>query len=55
MAVLIIEDLVSRKWITEIASVEQTHTQVEFAFTAALDAEGCWTAALVVRSEERIR
>jgi transposase InsO family protein len=40
MAVLIIEDLVSRKWITEIASSEETHTQVELAFTAALDVEG---------------
>ena len=40
MAVLIIEDLVSRKWITEIVSAEETHTQVEVAFTAALDAEG---------------
>jgi putative transposase len=40
MAVLIIEDLVSRKWITEIVSVEETHTQVELAFTAALEDEG---------------
>lgn len=40
MAVLIIEDLVSRKWITEIVSSEETSTQVELAFTAALDAEG---------------
>ena len=40
MAVLIIEDLVSRKWITEIVSSEETHTQVELAFTAALEAEG---------------
>jgi putative transposase len=40
MAVLIIEDLVSRKWITEIVSVEETSTQVELAFTAALAAEG---------------
>jgi putative transposase len=40
MAVLIIEDLVSRKWITEIVSVEESSTQVELAFTAALDAEG---------------
>jgi putative transposase len=39
MAVLVIEDLVSRKWITEIVSVEETSTQVELAFTAALDAE----------------
>ncbi len=40
MAVLIVEDLVSRKWITEIVSAEETHTQVEVAFTAALEAEG---------------
>jgi len=40
MAVLIIEDLVSRKWITEVVSVEETSTQVEVAFTAALQAEG---------------
>lgn len=40
MAVLIIEDLVSRKWITEIVSAEETHTQVELAFTQALDLEG---------------
>jgi transposase InsO family protein len=40
MAVLIIEDLVSRRWITEIVSVEETSTQVELGFTAALEAEG---------------
>jgi putative transposase len=40
MAVLIIEDLVSRKWITEIVSVEETSTQVELGFTAALEIEG---------------
>lgn len=40
MAVLIIEDLVSRKWITEVVSAEETSTQVEVAFTAALEAEG---------------
>jgi len=40
MAVLIIEDLVSRKWITEVVSVEETSTQVEVGFTAALEAEG---------------
>ena len=40
MAVLIIEDLVSRTWITEIVSVEETSTQVELAFTAALEIEG---------------
>ncbi len=40
MAVLIIADLVSRKWLTEIVSSEETSTQVELAFTAALNAEG---------------
>jgi transposase InsO family protein len=45
MAVLIIEDLVSRKWITEIVSSEETHTQVELAFTAALEIEGLLEAA----------
>jgi hypothetical protein len=39
-AVLIILDLVSRKWLTEIVSVEEPPTQVELAFTAALEAEG---------------
>jgi putative transposase len=40
MAVLIIEDLVSRKWITEVVSAEETSTQVELAFTQALEVEG---------------
>lgn len=40
MAVLIIEDLVSRKWLATVVSVEETSTQVELAFTAALGAEG---------------
>jgi putative transposase len=40
MAVLIVEDLVSRKWLSTIVSVEETSTQVELAFTAALEAEG---------------
>jgi hypothetical protein len=50
MAVLIIEDLVSRKWITEIVSVEETSTQVELAFTAALcsgQAGGCVGALIL--------
>jgi putative transposase len=51
MAVLIIEDLVSRKWITEVVSAEETSTQVELAFTAALEAEGL-LAAVDARSED---
>ena len=44
MAVTVIEDLVSRKWLAEIVSVEETSTQVELVFTAALDAEGLLAA-----------
>jgi transposase InsO family protein len=40
MAVLIIEDLVSRKWITTVVSAEETSTQVALGFTQALEAEG---------------
>jgi len=40
MAVLIIDDLVSRKWLTEVVSVEETSTQLELGFTQALQAEG---------------
>lgn len=40
MAVLIVQDLVSRKWISEVVSSEETSTQVEIGFTDALDAEG---------------
>jgi transposase InsO family protein len=40
MAALAIEDLVSRKWLTTVVSVEETSTQVQLAFTDALIAEG---------------
>ena len=40
MAVLIIQDSVSRKWLTEVVSVEETSTQVELGFPNALQAEG---------------
>ena len=54
MAVLIIEDLISRKWITEIVSVEETSTQVELAFTAALEAEGLFEAIDARHADGRI-
>jgi putative transposase len=38
-AVLIVEDLVSRKWLSHVASSEETSTQVQIAFTDALDGE----------------
>ena len=40
MAVTVIEDLVSRKWIADIVSAEETSTQIEIVFTDALEAEG---------------
>ena len=46
MAVLIIEDLVSRKWLTHVVSSEETHTQVQLAFEQALDAEDLLEPAL---------
>ncbi len=46
MAVLIIEDLVSRKWLTHVVSAEETHTQVQLGFEQALDAEDLLEAAL---------
>jgi putative transposase len=35
-----IEDVVSRKWLGTVLSVEETSTQVELAFTHALEDEG---------------
>lgn len=46
MVALFILDLVTRKWITTVVSAEETHTQVEVAFTQALEAEGLLEAAL---------
>ena len=36
----VIEDLVSRKWLGEVVSAEETSTQVQVVFTDALEAEG---------------
>jgi putative transposase len=40
VAVITVMDLVTRKWITEVVSPEETGTQVEVAFTDALELEG---------------
>ncbi len=40
MAATVIEDLVSRKWLAEIVSAEETFTQLEVVFTDALEREG---------------
>jgi putative transposase len=39
-AVTVIEDLVSRKWLAEVVSSEETSVQVQAAFCQALEAEG---------------
>jgi transposase InsO family protein len=39
-AVVAVLDMVSRKWLATVSSAEETSTQVEVAFTAALDGEG---------------
>ncbi|MFZ1409873.1 MAG: DDE-type integrase/transposase/recombinase [Micropruina sp.] len=44
--VLIIEDLVSRKWLTHLVSSEETTTQVQAGFTTALETEGLLEQAL---------
>jgi transposase InsO family protein len=42
----VVEDLVSRKWIADILSSEETSTQVEIVFTDALAAEGLMELAM---------
>ena len=44
-AAIAILDMVSRKWLTTLVAAEESSTQVEVAFTAALDAEGMTEAA----------
>jgi putative transposase len=44
-ASIAILDVVSRKWLATLTSAEETSTQVEVCFTAALDAEGLLAAA----------
>jgi hypothetical protein len=39
----VVEDLVSRKWLAEIVSAEETSTQVQVVFCDALEREGCWS------------
>jgi putative transposase len=40
VAATVVEDLVSRKWLAEIVSAEETSTQVQVVFTQALECEG---------------
>ena len=52
--VLIIEDLVSRKWLTHLVSSEETTTQVQAAFTTALESEGLLDDALARAASGRV-
>lgn len=45
VASVAILDIVSRKWIATVVCAEESSTQVEVAFTQALEAEGLWEAA----------
>ena len=40
VAATVVEDLVSRKWLGEVVSAEETSTQVQVVFTEALEREG---------------
>jgi transposase InsO family protein len=53
VAVTVIEDLVSRKWIADIVSAEETSTQVEIVFTDALAVEGL-LAFVEARADGRV-
>ncbi|MDN5861348.1 MAG: integrase core domain-containing protein, partial [Pseudonocardia sp.] len=54
-AVIAIIDVVSRKWITTVCSAEESSTQVEIAFTRALDAEDLWHAADAAATAELVK
>ena len=53
-AVIAVLDMVSRKWVATVCSPEETSTQVEACFLAALDAEGL-LADLDRRESEQLR
>ncbi|HEY5182674.1 MAG TPA: integrase core domain-containing protein [Dermatophilaceae bacterium] len=52
--VLIIEDLVSRKWLSHLVSSEETTTQVQAGFTTALESEGLLDGALALAATGRV-
>ena len=51
---LIIEDLVSRKWLSHLVSSEETTTQVQAGFTTALESEGLLDGALALAATGRV-
>ncbi len=50
-AVIAILDLVSRRWVDHLVTVEETSTEVEAVFTRALDAEGLLVAGLAITAD----
>lgn len=54
-AVVAILDVVTRKWIETVCSVEETSTQVEVAFTQALETQNLWAAADAAATDDLIR
>jgi transposase InsO family protein len=52
VAVITVMDLVTRKWICEVISAEETSTQVQAAFTDALELEGLLDRALARRDDQ---
>lgn len=52
-AVVVIVDMISRKWLATVTSVEETSTEVQAAFWAALDGEGI-TEHIDARYEELV-
>lgn len=54
MAVTVVEDMVSRKWLATIVSAEETSTQVQLVFTDALEAEGLLDEVIGARQDGRV-
>lgn len=53
-AVTAVVDLVSRKWIDHLVSVEETATEVAAVFTRALDEEGLRVAGLAITADGHV-
>lgn len=54
-ATVAILDVVSRKWVSTVCSPEESSTQVELAFTRALEAEGLTDAAQQAATDDLVR
>lgn len=54
-AAVAIIDIVSRKWITTVCSAEESSTQVEIAFSRALEQEDLWHAADLAATDTLVK